>query len=472
MLDILASLNQIQSRKRSLESLVADTINGIRSGDEFNIFLDIYEDNSLAKAVEIDIKIEQGTAGKLAGCIIAVKDNICVSGQKLTCGSKALEKYITPYSATVIKKLEDEDAIVIGKTNMDEFAMGSSNEHSYFGPVRNPDAPDRVPGGSSGGSAAAVAGNFVPVSLGSDTGGSIRQPAAFCGICGMKPSYGRVSRYGLTAFASSFDQIGPMARTVDDISLILEVISGYDPADSTSIRADVPEYSAEIMNEQKDMTIGIPKEFFNEELDSEIRNAIESKIEQLASDGTRIEEISLPHITCSAAVYYILGNAEASSNLARYDGIRYGCCAENAEELEAVYSKSRAEGFGEEVKRRIILGTYVLSAGYYEEYYGKAQMVRKMIAEELNDTFNKVDFIISPVTPTPPFRLGEKTDEPLNMYLNDIFTIPANLAGLPALSVPCGTTSGRLPVGLQIMGRYCDDLSVLKLGKLIERYNK
>ncbi|MCP4725930.1 MAG: Asp-tRNA(Asn)/Glu-tRNA(Gln) amidotransferase subunit GatA [bacterium] len=471
MLDLQASLHLIQSRKKKLESLVSDTISDIRSRDDFNIFLDVYEDKCLAKAAEIDRKISDGKAGKLAGAIIAIKDNICINGQKLTCASKTLENYISPYSATVINKLEDADAVVIGKTNLDEFAMGSSSEYSYFGPVRNPVAPDYVPGGSSGGSAAAVAGKFVPAALGSDTGGSIRQPAAFCGICGLKPSYGRVSRYGLTAFASSLEQIGPLAQNTDDIARILEIISGYDTADSTSVNESVPDFSGEINKDPGNLRIGIPADFFGNGLDSEIRTAINTVIEKLSSDNFRIKEIRLPKVSYSAAVYYIIANAEASSNLARYDGVRYGCRSSDPAELKKMYFETRSDSFGDEVKRRIILGTYVLSAGYYDEYYSKAQKVRKLIVNDFDDVFREIDLIITPVTPTPPFRIGEKTDNPLDMYLNDIYTIPVNLAGLPALVLPCGSTSEGLPVGLQIIGRHFDEISVLKLGKLLEQYN-
>jgi aspartyl-tRNA(Asn)/glutamyl-tRNA(Gln) amidotransferase subunit A len=471
MLDLQASLNLTQSNKKSLESSVSETINDIKSRDSYNIFLDVYEETCLSKAVEIDKKISEGKAGRLAGCILAVKDNICISGKKLTCGSKILENYISPYSATVIKKLEDEDAVVIGKTNLDEFAMGSSNEHSYFGPVRNPLSPEYVPGGSSGGSAAAVAGNFVPAALGSDTGGSIRQPAAFCGICGLKPSYGRVSRYGLTAFASSLDQIGPLAQNTPDIALILEIISGYDHRDSTSVNTPVPAFNEEIKKDPGNLTIGIPKDFITGELDPGILNALNNTIEKLESDNFRIQEISLPKVSYSAAVYYIIANAEASSNLARFDGAGYGFRTSEAEEPGKMYSGSRGSGLGSEVKRRIILGTYVLSAGYYDEYYGKAQRVRRAIIDDFNRAFEKIDLIITPVTPTPPFKIGEKTDNPLDMYLNDIYTIPANLAGLPALVIPCGKTKEGLPAGLQITGRYMDEIPVLKLGKVIENYN-
>jgi aspartyl-tRNA(Asn)/glutamyl-tRNA(Gln) amidotransferase subunit A len=392
-----------------------------------------------------------------------------IKGEVTTCGSKILEHFISPYDATIVKKLQDADAIIIGKTNMDEFAMGSSTENSAYGVVLNPIDETRVPGGSSGGSAVAVAANLARTSLGSDTGGSIRQPAAFCGIVGLKPTYGRVSRYGLVAFASSFDQIGPFGSCVRDVAHIFQTIAGHDERDSTSANISVPKYLDQLTGDVKGLRIGLPKEYFANELDVEIRNAIMQKVELLKQHGAEVKEISLSHTEYTIAVYYILTTAEASSNLARYDGARYGYRSPNAKDLTSMYTKSRSEGFGAEVKRRIMLGTYVLSAGYYDAYYRKAQRVRRLIKQDFDNAFKEVDCLITPVSPTTAFKFGEKMEDPLQMYLSDIYTVSANLAGIPGLSLPCGTDHRGLPIGLQILGKQFDEGTILRVGDFLER---
>jgi len=469
MASLRDTLRKVQSRETSCEAIILNTLEGIKQEDRFNAFLSIYEEESIHRARAIDERVKSGNAGRLAGCAIAVKDIICMAGKAVTCGSRILEDYISPYTATVIERLEAADAVIIGKTNMDEFAMGSSNETSHFGPVRNPVDPECVPGGSSGGSAAAVAAGLVPVALGTDTGGSIRQPAAFCGTVGLKPTYGLVSRYGLVAFASSLDQIGPFGKTVADAAEILTVIAGYDERDSTS--ADVPDvdYAAALNDEMPPVKIAVPSDYFGEGLDPEINSVITGVINALKRDGFSVGETTLPHSAQALAVYYIIANAEASSNLARYDGARYGFRHDDSPELGEMYIRSRSEGFGDEVKRRIILGTYVLSAGYYDEYYRKAQKVRTLICRDFDEVFRDCDFIITPTSPTPPFKLGEKIDNPLAMYLSDVYTIPVNLAGLPGLVVPCGTTSGGLPVGLQIIGQHFEEAALLRFGHFIEQ---
>lgn len=404
----------------------------------------------------------------LAGIPIAVKDNICVRGMQTSCGSRILGDYHPPYNATVIQRLLDAGAIVIGKTNCDEFAMGSSNENSAFGPVKNPWDTTRVPGGSSGGSAVAVAAGIVPVALGSDTGGSVRQPASLCGVFGLKPTYGRNSRYGLVAFASSLDQVGIFARNSADIARTLSVIAGRDPHDATTADVPVPDYSSQISGDIKGARIGVPRSLFGEGLDSEVRASVEAAIDLYRDLGAEIVDVELPNAQYSIAVYYIIATAEASSNLARFDGVRYGFRAEDAPRLREMYRKTREEGFGAEVKRRIMLGTYVLSAGYYEAYYGKAQQVRSLIKKDFGSAFEKCDAIITPTSPTPAFALGEKVDNPLAMYLNDIYTVTANLAGIPGLNVPCGLSSNRLPIGFQLLGSYWSEPTMLKLAHAYE----
>jgi len=407
--------------------------------------------------------------GKLTGIPVAVKDNILTYGVKTTCSSKMLENFIAPYDATVSKKLKEEGAILIGKTNMDEFAMGSSTEYSAFGPTKNPWDLERVPGGSSGGSAAAVAALMSPVSLGSDTGGSIRQPAAFCGVIGLKPTYGRVSRYGLVAFASSLDQIGPFGRYTEDVALLLEVISGKDPKDSTSANKPVPAYSEEIKKPLGKIKAGVPKEIYELGLNEEVKEVFERWLGELKNQGIEVEVIELPHLKYAIPIYYIIATSEASSNLARYDGVRYGYRTPNYKDLKELYTKTRDEGFGPEVKRRIMLGTFALSTGYYDAYYLKAKKIQRLLYEDFIKAFQKVDVILTPTTPTPAFKFGEKLSNPVDMYLSDIFTVSVNLATVPAVSVPIGFSKENLPIGGQIIGRPWDEATILKISYLWEQ---
>jgi len=441
--------------------------------DTLNTFLEIDRTGALKRAEEIDRSIRalpkaSGQAPTysglpLAGVPIAIKDNICVTGMQTSCGSSILGPYHPPYNATVIERLLTAGAVIIGKTNCDEFAMGSSNENSAFGPVRNPWDVSRVPGGSSGGSAAAVAAGIVPVALGSDTGGSVRQPAALCGVIGLKPTYGRVSRYGLVAFGSSLDQIGVFARDVSDAAIVLQVIAGRDPNDATTADVTVPDYSAELGGEIRGMRVGVSRALLGEGLDDEVRASIDNAIEAYRDLGAEIVDIDLPHAKYAIAVYYIIATAEASSNLARYDGVRYGFRAEEAPALRDMYRKTRDEGFGPEVKRRIMLGTYVLSAGYYDAYYLKAQKVRTLLRQDFVKAFETCDAVLTPTTPTPAFKFGEKVDDPLAMYLNDIYTVTANLAGIPGISVPCGLSSGGLPIGMQLLAPYWSEATLFRL---------
>ncbi len=409
------------------------------------------------------------TEGKLSGIPILIKDNICVKGEETTCASKILEGFKPPYDATVVKKLESEGAILIGKANMDEFAFGSSCETSCYGATKNPWDLTRIPGGSSGGSAAAVAADETIAALGSDTGGSIRQPAALCGVVGLKPTYGRVSRYGLIAFASSLDQIGPITKDVEDAALLLNAISGYDDMDSTSVNLGVPDYTKSLVKDVKSLRIGVPGEYFIEGLDREVASGVKAAIELLRSLGAKVSEISLPHTEYAVSAYYIIATAEASSNLARFDGVQYGFRAPGAKDMIDMYIKTRSHGFGNEAKRRILLGTYCLSTGYYDAYYLKAQKVRTRIREDFDKAFEKCDCIITPTSPTPAFKIGEKTGDPLSMYLSDIYTIPANLAGLPAISVPCGFTKSGLPIGLQILAKAFDEETIFRAAYTFEQ---
>jgi aspartyl-tRNA(Asn)/glutamyl-tRNA(Gln) amidotransferase subunit A len=437
--------------------------------DEVHAYISLMTDGAREHAAEIDRRAAAGEPlGPLAGVPIAIKDNICIKGHPATCGSKILEPFVSPYDATVIEKLRAADAVFIGKANMDEFAMGSSTETSYFGVTRNPHDTDRVPGGSSGGSAAAVAAGEAVISLGSDTGGSIRQPASLCGVVGMKPTYGRVSRYGLVAFASSLDQIGPFSRTVRDSALLLNVISGHDPHDSTSSPTGVPDYTENLERGVSGMKIGVPAEYFGEGLNPETRDAVQAVITSLESEGAELIDISLPHMQHAIATYYLIATSEASSNLARYDGVKFGFRAENAQGLMDMYRKTRSEGFGAEVKRRILLGTYALSSGYYDAYYLKAQKVRTLIVRDFSSAFEKVDAIITPTTPSPAFRVGEKSSDPLEMYLEDIYTVSCNLAGIPGISVPAGMTSGGLPIGLQVLGPQFGEETILQIARAAE----
>jgi aspartyl-tRNA(Asn)/glutamyl-tRNA(Gln) amidotransferase subunit A len=433
-----------------------------------NAYLTFSPDRALAAAKRVDAGVAAGRdPGPLAGVPVAVKDVIVTRGLRTTCGSRLLEHYVPPYDATAVIRLEQAGGVIIGKTNCDEFAMGSSNENSAFGPVRNPIAPDRVPGGSSGGSAAVVAQGTAVVSLGSDTGGSVRQPASFCGVVGITPTYGRVSRYGLVAFASSLDHIGPFARNVKDAATLLGVIAGRDPADSTSASAPVPDYASALTGDVRGKKIGLPREYFAG-LASDTGDVIDAAVKTLQALGCEPVEISLPNTEHAVACYYIIATAEASSNLARYDGVRYTTRAENAESLIDMYRSTRGEGFGAECKRRIMLGTYVLSAGYYDAYYKKAQQVRSLIARDFATAFQTVDAIVTPVSPFPAFRLGEKMSDPLDMYLSDIYTITGSLAGIPCMSVPAGVTSGGLPVGMQILAPHFDEIGMLQLAYAFE----
>ncbi len=455
----------IVSGSLSCAKLVDQYLQNIEEQKDLNVFISLFDNEARERASEIDEKIKNGTAGKLAGAVITVKDVISVKDKLLTCGSKMLSNFTTVYSATVINRLLKEDAIIIGKVNCDEFAMGSSNENSFFGPVKNPIDKTRVPGGSSGASAVSVAANMCLMSLGSETGGSIRQPASFCGITGLKVTYGRISRFGLVAFASSFDSIGIFGNNNSDIGLMLEVIAGHDDRDSTSSETEVGNYSVQSENklEAVKTTIGFAKEYFEEGLNEEIKTGVLAKIEVLRNKGFKIKEISLPHTKYVIQTYYILTSAEASSNLSRFDGVRYGYRSDESAVLEDMYVNSRSEGFGEEVKRRIMLGTYVLSAGYYDAYYRKAQKVRRLIMNDFENAFNEVDFIISPTTPDTAFRLGEKIEDPLSMYLNDIYTASVNLAGIPAISIPSGKDRNGMPFGIQVMGRKFDEEGLLRI---------
>jgi aspartyl-tRNA(Asn)/glutamyl-tRNA(Gln) amidotransferase subunit A len=436
---------------------------------ELNAYLTLSEERAYAQAERMDALVAAGKPlPPLAGVPIAIKDVISTRGVRTTCGSKILENYVPPYDATAVERLEAAGAVILGKTNCDEFAMGSSNENSAYGAVRNPEALDRVPGGSSGGSAAAVAAGIAVASLGTDTGGSIRQPGSFCGIPAMMGSYGRVSRYGLIAFASSLDRIGPFATNTRDVATILGVIAGRDANDSTSTTAPVPDYRAAMEKPVKGLRVGIPKEYFAEGMDSGVRLKMEAGIELLKKLGCELREIHMAHTDYAIATYYIIATAEASSNLARYDGVRYGLRVED-DSLLAMYRRTRGAGFGPEVKRRIVLGTYVLSAGYYDAYYLKGQKVRALIAQDFRDAFTKVDAIVTPTSPMPPFKLGEKTNDPLQMYLADIYTVTGSLAGVPGISVPCGKISGKLPVGLQIFGPAFGEATVLQLAHAFEQ---
>lgn len=434
-----------------------------------NAYLHFTPQRAQAAARRVDEQLARGEdAGPLAGVPVAVKDVILVKDERNTCGSRLLEHFVAPYDATAIARMEAAGAVIIGKTNCDEFAMGSSNENSAFGPVRNPVAPDRVPGGSSGGSAAVVAQGTAVASLGSDTGGSIRQPASFCGIVGVTPTYGRVSRYGLTAFASSLDHIGPFARSVKDAATLLTQISGRDEADATSAFAPVPDYTAELTGNIQGLKVGLPTEYLKD-LTSESGDLIHRGVDALRKLGCEIREISLSHTDYAVACYYIIATAEASSNLARYDGVRYTTRSGTGETLLDMYRNTRGEGFGAECKRRIMLGTYVLSAGYYDAYYLRAQRVRTLIAQDFTRAFAEVDAIVAPVSPFPAFRLGEKLNDPLQMYLSDIYTITGSLAGIPCMSVPCGRTADGLPVGMQILTRHFDETTMFRLADAFER---
>ena len=440
--------------------------------ERLNAFLAVSRESAIKKALEADAGIADAIRNKpLAGIPVAIKDNLCTSGLRTTCGSRILGNFVPPYTATAVARLEEAGAIVVGKTNLDEFAMGSSNENSAFGPVRNPVNEEYVPGGSSGGSAVAVAAGLSSVSLGSDTGGSIRQPASFCGVVGLKPTYGRVSRYGLVAFASSLDQIGPFGANVRDTARTLAAISGHDRYDATSSSHPVPDYLGTLNGDVKGLRIGVPPECFGEGLDPEVKEKVEAAIRNLESQGAEIVEVTLPHSQYVVAVYYLIATAEASSNLARYDGVRYGFRSEESRTLSDLYRKTRDEGFGAEVKRRIMLGTFALSSGYYDAYYEKAQRVRQMLCNDFEAAFKKCDVIATPTAPTPAFKLGEKVNDPLAMYLDDIYTVTINLVGVPAISLPVGQSSKGLPIGLQLIGNHFDEARILNAAYAYEAAN-
>ena len=457
-------LKQLRNKKISSVELTQEYLKRINKFDKkLNAFITVCEDTALKQARAADERREHNETADLLGIPIAQKDIFCTKEIRTSCGSRMLDNFISPYDATVISKFNRAGAIMLGKTNMDEFAMGSSNENSYYGPVKNPWDLERIPGGSSGGSAAAVAARLAPAATGTDTGGSIRQPAAFCGITGIKPTYGRVSRYGMVAFASSLDQGGVMAHTAEDAALILKVMSGHDPHDSTSSKTPVVNYREHLNNKIEGMKIGLPKEYFQPGLDSEIEKSIESAKKELEKLGAVFVEISLPNTDYATSAYYVIAPAECSSNLARYDGVRYGYRCENPIDLDDMYKRSRTEAFGDEVKRRIMTGTYVLSSGYYDAYYTKAQKIRRLIRDDFLNAFKNVDCILTPTTPTPAFKIGEKCNDPVAMYLSDTYTIALNLAGLPGMSIPCGFTQSNLPIGFQLIGKHFDEATILNV---------
>jgi aspartyl-tRNA(Asn)/glutamyl-tRNA(Gln) amidotransferase subunit A len=460
----------LQAKKVSARELATEFYANIdRQNPVLNAYLTLSPERAYSQADRVDAAIARGDKlPPLAGVPIAIKDVISTSGIRTTCGSKILESYVPPYDATAVARLDKAGAVILGKTNCDEFAMGSSNENSAYGPVRNPVAPDRVPGGSSGGSAAAVAAGLAVVALGTDTGGSIRQPGSFCGTPALMPTYGRVSRYGLVAFASSLDRIGPFSENIADAATVMSVIAGHDENDSTSAAVSVPDYSAAIEKPVQGLRIGVPEEYFAEGIDSEVKDKVLAAIALMEKLGCRRIPLKMPHTDYAIATYYIIATAEASSNLARYDGVRFGLRVPGATLLD-MYHKTRERGFGPEVKRRLMLGTYVLSSGYYDAYYLRAQKVRSLIARDFSDAFQKVDAILTPTSPTPAFKLGEKTSDPLQMYLADIYTVTGDLAGIPGISVPCGKTRAGLPVGLQILGPHFSESRILQLARAFEK---
>ena len=462
----------VRARHRSAADVCREALDRIAALDpQLHAFNTVIADAALARAEALDRDHDRWREAPLLGDPIALKDNLCTRGVRTTASSRTLDTFVPPYSATVVDKLEAAGAVIVGKTNLDEFAMGSSTENSAFGPTRNPWALDRIPGGTSGGSAAAVAADLTPLALGSDTGGSIRQPGALCGVVGLKPTYGRVSRYGLIAHASSLDQIGPLARTARDAALALSIIAGPDPADATTAPEPVPDYATALTGDVRDARIGVPRRLLEQGVDLDVGRAIDAALEALRARGATLVDVELPHAKYAIPVYYLVSTAEASSNLARYDGVRYGYRAPATKDqgLKTMYGKTRAHGFGAEVKRRIMLGTYVLSAGYYDAYYLKAQQVRTLILRDYDEAFQRVDVVAMPTSPTPAFPIGERVSDPLQMYLADVFTVSANLAGLPAISVPCGFTAGGLPIGLQLTGRRFDEATLLRFADAYER---
>src|SRR6202162_3413851 len=471
LLTIDAARTAVQERKTTALALAEADCARIKQEDgQVGAFLTLSKERALEQADRIDRMAADGkTLPPLGGVPVGIKDVMSTRGVRSTAGSKILENYIPPYDCTAVARMEAAGAVVLGKMNCDEFAMGSSNENSAYHPVRNPRDLSRVPGGSSGGSAAAVAADMAVAALGSDTGGSIRQPASFCGVVGLMPTYGRVSRYGLIAFASSLDHIGPLARTVKDAAIVLGTIAGRDPMDSTSADVSVPNYVAGLAKPVRGLKLGVAKEYFGDGLDDEVRNAVESAIDKLKVLGCEVVPVSLPHTPYAIPTYYLVATAEASSNLARYDGVRYSYRASGVKSLSEMYRRSRDEGFGAEVKRRIMLGTYALSAGYYDAYYLKAQKVRTLLTRDFDQAFRKVDAIVTPTSPTAAFRLGEKSNDPLAMYLADIYTVTADLAGIPGISVPCGETREKLPIGLQILRRHFDESTILRVAQASEK---
>src|SRR5438067_4569890 len=474
VLTVSSARAAVQERQTTAAALVESFYAKIEAEDrqpgQTNAFLSLTRDRAFAQAKRLDSIVDRGDPlPPLGGVPIAIKDVMVMQGVRTTAGSKILGNYFPPYDCTAVSRLEQAGAIILGKLNCDEFAMGSSNENSAWGPVRNPRDLSRVPGGSSGGSAASVAAGTAVAALGSDTGGSIRQPGAFCGVVGLMPTYGRVSRYGLIAFASSLDHIGPLTKSAKDAGIILRHMAGRDPMDSTCVDLPVPDYEQEIRKPVRGLRVGVPKEYFPNEMDSEVRSAVESGLKLLTEAGCEIKPISLPHTQYAIPTYYVIATAEASSNLARYDGVRYGYRSPQARTLSEMYRKSRDEGFGAEVKRRIMLGTYALSSGYYDAYYLKAQKVRTLLTRDFDEAFRQVDAIVTPTTPTAAFRLGEKSNDPLAMYLADIYTVTADLAGIPGISVPCGETHEKLPIGLQILGKHFDEATILRVAQAYEQ---
>ncbi|OGI67474.1 MAG: aspartyl/glutamyl-tRNA amidotransferase subunit A [Candidatus Muproteobacteria bacterium RBG_16_60_9] len=453
----------LRARKISSVELTQAFLERINRYRELNAFITVDPERSLAQARAADARLAKGEAGALIGVPIAQKDIFCADGWLTTCGSKILSNFVAPYDATVIEKLSAAGTVILGKTNMDEFAMGSSNETSYYGPVRNPWNREYVPGGSSGGSVAAVAARLAPAATGTDTGGSIRQPASLTNLTGLKPSYGRVSRYGMIAFASSLDQGGPIARTAQDAALLLNAMAGFDPRDSTSIERPVPDYTATLADDIRGLRIGLPREYFGEGLSADVARAVDAAVAEFKQLGAEVVDVELPNSKLAVPCYYVLAPAEASSNLSRFDGVRYGYRTAKYDDLSDMYCKTRAEGFGAEVKRRIMIGTYALSAGYYDAYYLKAQKLRRLIADDFTRAFERCDVIMGPTSPTTAFKLGSKTDDPVAMYLSDIYTISVNLAGLPGMSIPAGFDGQGLPIGLQIIGKYFDEARLLNI---------
>ena len=466
---LTALRDMLRRREISSTELTQHCLDRIAKHSDLNAFVTVDESGAMTAAAVADEQLGRGEADLLTGVPIAHKDSFCTRGVLTTCGSKMLENFVSPYDATVVERFHQAGSVTLGKTNMDEFAMGSSNETSFFGSVKNPWDRDRVPGGSSGGSAAAVAASLVAGATGTDTGGSIRQPAAFCGLTGLKPSYGRVSRYGMIAFASSLDQGGPITRNAEDAALMLQCMAGFDPRDSTSINAPAPDMATLLGKEVRGLKLGLPKEFFDTSVDGQVLEKVRESLAVLEKLGATLVDVSLPNSAAGIPCYYVIAPAEASSNLSRFDGVRFGHRSEHAEELVDLYENSRAEGFGEEVKRRILIGTYALSAGYYDAYYLKAQKIRRVIAQDFETAFEQCDVIVGPTSPTTAFPLGAKTQDPVAMYLNDIFTNTVNLAGLPGLSVPCGFDATGLPVGLQLIGKFMDEASLLSTAHQLQQ---